>query len=282
MLKLSAIKSEKVWGYELWAASTHPNGCQDEFKALCGGDYPLLVKIIQADDKLSIQVHPDDEAAVRFEGAGCRGKTECWYVLDAADDAKLVYGIKDGVGDDVLAKAIEENRLEEYLQIVPVKKGDFIFIPAGTVHAIGAGLRLLEVQQSCDITYRLYDWGRGREVHIEKGLAVTKHEKPGVVAQFPGEFECDYFSLETVDVKGGWSMFCSHGDGKPGVDGANENGDLPKDVQLIYVVSSDRAVIRTSEEKFGKTICAEEIYAVAPGEKITIEGRAKIMKIKAK
>ena len=273
MLKLNAIKSEKVWGYELWGASTHPNGCQDEFKKICDGDYPLLVKIIQADDKLSIQVHPDDEAAVRLEGSGSRGKTECWYVLDAVDNAKLVYGIKDGVSKEELASAITGNRLEDYLEIVPVQKGDFIFIPSGTVHAIGSGLRLLEVQQSCDITYRLYDWGRGRELHIDKGLSVIKHNKKEPVAQFPGSFQCDYFSLETVKIKGGWSMFCSHGDG---------DKDEPKDVQLIYVISSDRAMIRTSEEKFGKTINSEDIYAIAPGEKITIEGRAEIMRIRAK
>ena len=273
MLKLEAIKSEKVWGYELWSASTHENGCQEDFKKLCCGDYPLLVKIIQADDKLSIQVHPDDKFAVELEGKKARGKTECWYVLDAAKDAKLVYGIKEGFSNEVLANAIKENTLEDYLEIVPVKKGDFIYIPAGTVHAIGAGLRLLEVQQSCYITYRLYDWGRGREVHIEKGLKVIKHEKLPEIKQFPGEFECEYFSLEKVNVKGGWSMYCSHGDG---------DKDEPKDVQLIYILSSNRAVIKTSEEKFGKTINAEEIYAVAPGEKITIEGSAEIIKIKSK
>ena len=167
MKKLTAIKSDKIWGYELWIASTHPNGCQEDFKKSVGGDYPLLIKVIQANDVLSIQVHPDDEWAVKLEGPGNRGKTECWYVLDAAPDAKVVYGIKEGYSNEVLAKAITENRLEEYLDLIPVKKGDFIFIPAGTVHAIGGGLRLMETQQSCDLTYRLYDWGRGREVHIE-------------------------------------------------------------------------------------------------------------------
>jgi len=270
MLKLNSIKSEKIWGYELWIASTHPNGCQNEFKNAVGGDYPLLVKVIQADDTLSIQVHPDDELAVKLEGEGNRGKTECWYVLDAKPDAKLVYGIKDGYSNDVLAKAITENKLEDYLEMVSVKTGDFIFIPAGTVHAIGAGLRLMEVQQSCDLTYRLYDWGRGREVHIEKGLAVIKREDMIPVAPFPGHFECQYFELDTIDVKGGWSMLCSKGE------------KAPKDTQLLYIISTDKAVIRTSEEKFGKPIAAEEIYAVLPGEKITIEGSAKVMKIKAK
>lgn len=270
MLKLDSIRSDKIWGYELWIASTHANGCQNAFKNYAGGEYPLLVKVIQADDTLSIQVHPDDKFAEKLEGKGNRGKTECWYVLDAAPDAKLVYGIKEGYSNEVLSKAITDNNLEQYLDFVNVKKGDFIFIPAGTVHAIGPGLRLLEVQQSCDLTYRLYDWGRGREVHIEKGLAVIKRENMIPVAPFSGEFECDYFRLQEINVKGGWSMYCSGDKNSPGA------------TQLIYVISENKAVIRTSEEKIGKAIAAEEIYAVKPGEKITVEGTAKIMRIIAK
>lgn len=269
MLRLNAIKSEKIWGYELWIASTHPNGCQDDFSAFCKGDYPLLVKVIQADDTLSIQVHPDDEWAVRLEGEGSRGKTECWYVLDAKPDAKIVYGIKEGFSNDVLAKAITENTLEDYLEFVSVKKGDFIFIPAGTVHAIGAGLRLMEVQQSCDLTYRLYDWGRGREVHIEKGLAVIKREDMIDVAPFPKEFDCKYFTLQEIDVKGGWSMLCPDGDG-------------PEAVQLLYVLDESGAVIRGGDDEGSTKLSAEEIFAVRPGEKITVEGAAKIMRIIAK
>lgn len=268
MLKLDAIKSEKIWGYELWLASTHSNGCQENFKTACGGEYPLLVKIIQANDTLSIQVHPDDEWALKFEGEGSRGKTECWYVLDAAPDARLVCGIKKTVSDEVLSKAISCNSLEQYLEFVNVKPGDFVFIPAGTVHAIGAGLRLLEVQQSCDLTYRLYDWGRGREVHIEKGLAVIKQKQRQKVTQFSGHFECDYFSLDRIDVKGGWSMFCA---GK----------NTPQNTQLVYVLSEKNAVIRTSEDKIGRKLLAEEIYAVFPGEKITVEGTAQLIRIKA-
>lgn len=270
MIKLNAIKSEKIWGYELWIASTHPNGCQKEFIDALGGEYPLLVKVIQADDTLSIQVHPDDELAIKLEGEGNRGKTECWYVLDAAPDAKLVYGIKENATKEELAKAIEESKLDPYLEFVNVKKGDFIFIPAGTVHAIGAGLRLMEVQQSCDLTYRLYDWGRGREVHIEKGLAVIKQEEMIPVAPMPQEFDCNYFTLEVKDVKGGWSMLCPKAE------------NLPKDWQLIYVISSENACIRSDSDKVAKTISAEEIYAIAPGEKITIEGTAQVMKIIAK
>lgn len=277
MLKLNPIKSEKIWGYELWIASTHPNGCQDDFKNACGGDYPLLVKVIQADDTLSVQIHPDDKFAVELEGEGNRGKTECWYVLDAKPNAKLVYGLKDGVSKEELKKAIEENALEPYLNFVSVRPGDFIFIPAGTVHAIGSGLRLMEVQQSCDLTYRFYDWGRGREVHVEKALAVIKANKDFPVAPFPKSFECEYFTIDEITVKGGWSMFCSHGN----ADG-NGGQDEPKDWQLLYVLESNKAVIRNGGDKVSRTICAEEIYAIAPGEKITVEGQAKLLKICAK
>lgn len=269
MLKLKPITSEKIWGYELWIASTHPNGPQSELVQACGGEFPLLVKIIQANDTLSIQVHPDDQKALELEGPGNRGKTECWYVLDAAPDARLVYGLKDTASREELAVAIQNNALEPYLNFVNVHKGDFIYIPAGTVHAIGGGLRLLEVQQSCDLTYRLYDWGRGREVHIEKGLAVIKNDARKPVAQFNGNFECQYFSLEQINIKGGWSMFCS-------------GNDPAKDTQLLYILSENKAVIRTSKESFGKQILTEEIYAIFPGEKITVEGNASIIRIKCK
>lgn len=269
MVKLNPVLSEKIWGYELWIASTHPNGTQKEFADAVEGDFPLLVKVIQANDTLSIQVHPDDLWAEKLEGKGNRGKTECWYVLDADPEAKIVYGIKEGYSREELAKAIEENALENYLEYVNVHSGDFVFIPAGTVHAIGGGLRLMEVQQSCDLTYRLYDWGRGREVHIEKGLSVIKREKMLPVVAFDKSFECDYFSLEQIDVKGGWSMFCS---GK----------DKLKDTQLLYVISEEKAVIRSSEDKIGKPIKAEEIYAVLPGDKLTVEGKAKLMRIRVK
>ena len=198
MIKLSAIKSEKLWGYELWIASTHPAGCQEDFKKYCGGDNPLLVKIIQADEALSVQVHPDDKLAVELEGSGNRGKTECWYVLGAKPGAKLVYGLKKDYSARELSEAIKQTRLEDYLNYEEIKKGDFIFIPAGTVHAIGGGLRLLEVQQSCDLTYRLYDYGRPREIHVEKGLKSVKNLSCEKIGQFPGRFSCGYFSLKEI------------------------------------------------------------------------------------
>lgn len=268
MLKLNPIKSEKVWGYENWIASVHPNLSHEQFVKECGKDFPLLVKVIQANESLSVQVHPDDNDAVRLEGEENRGKTECWYVLDAAPNAKLVFGLKQTnqrFSKEELALAIKNNTLENYLNTVSVKKGDFVFIPAGTVHAIGGGLRLLEVQQSCDLTYRLYDWGRPRELHIEKGLEVIKEDKLLPVSQFTESFECEYFSLEKISVKGGYSFLVP------------AKSALAKDWQLIFVLDGSGTVKNSDSQKF--ELAKEDLIAVKPGEKITIEGTLVIMKI---
>jgi mannose-6-phosphate isomerase len=265
MTKLNPLQFDKVWGYELWIASTHPDGCQKDFQAVAGTDYPLLVKIIQADNTLSVQVHPDDEAAVRLEGPLSRGKTECWYVLDAQPGAKLVYGLSGTYSQQELAAAIAENKLESYLNYTTVKKGDFIFIPSGTVHAIGAGLRLLEVQQSCNITYRLYDWGRPRELHIEKGLQVIKNHAMDAITQFPETFTCPYFSLSRTTVNGGYAYIA--------------------DTMHLLFVTSGAGTIQATASHGSKTapyqFSAEQIFTVLPGEKITIEGKAELMKIVA-
>ncbi|MCR4626439.1 MAG: class I mannose-6-phosphate isomerase, partial [Treponema sp.] len=206
MLKLNPILSEKIWGYEQWIASTHPDGRQQDFFEALGKEYPLLVKVIQANDTLSVQVHPDDEQARLLENDP-RGKTECWYVLHAEPGAKLVFGLNREYSTLELKKAIDEKSLESCLNSVEVHAGDFIFIPSGTVHAIGGGLRLLEVQQSSNITYRLYDWGRPRELHVEKGLKVIKNRGLQNPVKFSGSFDCEYFTLEEVSVNGNYEYF---------------------------------------------------------------------------
>lgn len=259
MLRLNAIKSEKIWGYELWIASTHPNGCQKDFETFAGGDYPLLVKVIQADDVLSVQVHPDDELAAKFEG--CRGKTECWYILDAKKDSRLIYGMKGEYTADELKKAIEENRLESYMKSVGVERGDFAYIPAGTVHAIGGGLRILEVQQSSDITYRLYDWGRGRECHVEKGIASIKNLDAQKLVKFPGSFQCPYFTMQEIRVDGKCESFAT---------AENEKG--PESKVLLFVLEGEGKIN-------GESARVEEIFAFENGEKISAEGNLSLMKI---
>jgi mannose-6-phosphate isomerase len=137
-----------------------------------GGEFPLLVKLLFPADKLSVQVHPDDAQAKAL--GEMRGKTECWYVLEATRGAAVALGVKDGVDASVLRAAIVDGTMESLLRQVPVSVGDMLFVDAGTVHAIGPGVVLLETQQTSDVTYRLYDYGRPRELHLEKGLQVMK------------------------------------------------------------------------------------------------------------
>ena len=134
--------------------------------------FPLLIKFLFPREKLSVQVHPDDEAARRI-GQPC-GKTECWYVLDAQPGAQVALGLKPGATKQQLAEAIQEKRAEFLLNWVPINKGELIYVPAGTVHTIGPGSVLVETQQNSDTTYRLYDYGRPRELHVEQGLAAAK------------------------------------------------------------------------------------------------------------
>ena len=118
-------------------------------------------------------MHPDDEYSRKYENDN--GKTECWYILEAKEDASLICGIKPNMTKESFAKVIENGEIENYLEKVSVKSGDMIYIPHGTVHAIEGGLKLIEVQQSSDVTYRMYDWGRDREMHIEKSLDVIDY-----------------------------------------------------------------------------------------------------------
>ena len=143
------------------------------------GAFPLLLKIIDAAGVLSVQVHPDDDYAREHEG-GKLGKTEAWLILQAPEGAELVYGIRPGTDLETLKTACEQGAaVEPLLRRVKVRRGDVCYIPAGCVHAIGAGIMLYEIQQSSDITYRFYDWnrldkdGKGRELHLKQALAVT-------------------------------------------------------------------------------------------------------------
>jgi mannose-6-phosphate isomerase len=162
--------------------------------------FPLLVKFIFAEEKLSVQVHPDDAYAQKHEAAaGGRGKTEMWYAVNARPGAEVLAGLKAGVTRESFVKAIADGTAEDALLHVPMSAGDAIFIPAGTMHTIGAGLVLCEIQQLSDITYRVYDYnrrdanGKARELHIDKALAVTKFG-----AAFPGKITPVHFASGTV------------------------------------------------------------------------------------
>lgn len=136
-----------------------------------GEELPLLVKYIFTSEPLSIQVHPGDRQA-RERGLP-RGKTECWFILDADPGARLGLGLRRGMSRDELRSAASDGSIEQLIDWRPVQAGDFLFVPAGTVHAIGAGVSLLEIQQNSDVTYRLYDYGRPRELHLDDAIAVA-------------------------------------------------------------------------------------------------------------
>ena len=141
---------------------------------LTGRDFPLLIKILLPKEKLSVQVHPDDALAQHYGEP--RGKTECWYALDARPGAAVALGIRPGVTVDQVKAAVHDASLESLLEMVPVAKGDMIFVDAGTVHAMGPGLVILETQQTSDLTYRMYDYGSARELHLEKAFAAMHLE----------------------------------------------------------------------------------------------------------
>jgi mannose-6-phosphate isomerase len=136
-----------------------------------GRNLPLLAKYIFTSERLSIQVHPNDHQA-RARGLP-QGKSECWYILDAEPNATLGLGLSRRVSRDELRSAASDGSIEQLIDWRPVRAGDVFFVPAGTVHAIGAGIALLEFQQNADVTYRLYDYGRPRELHLDDGIAVA-------------------------------------------------------------------------------------------------------------
>jgi mannose-6-phosphate isomerase len=172
-----------------------------------GGEFPLLVKILFPKEKLSVQVHPDDAQAKAM--GETRGKTECWYVLEAEPGATVALGLKPGVGAKELAASVEDGTMESLMRHVPVSVGDMLFVDAGTVHAIGPGVVLLETQQTSDVTYRLYDYGRPRELHLEKGLQVMKEKTaagkvaPRAMDGFTRLIEQKYFVVDRFEVRTG-------------------------------------------------------------------------------
>lgn len=167
---------------------------------------PLLVKVIFAREKLSVQVHPDDAMAHKYGQPN--GKTECWYTLAAEPGAQIACGLKPGVTLDRVRQGIASGTLEESLALFPVEKGDMIYVDAGTVHAIWPGAVILETQQYSDVTYRMYDYGRPRKLHIEKSLEATRlHTRAGKVPARPAAdrttlIDSDYFRVERLPVGG--------------------------------------------------------------------------------
>jgi mannose-6-phosphate isomerase len=181
-----------------------------EFGAEQPGEFPLLMKFLFPREWLSVQVHPNDAEAQAIGQP--RGKNECWYVLSAEPDAKLALGFREKLTPEEIERAIHEGTLESKLQYVPVKAGDMVYVEAGTIHAIGPGMVVLETQQYSDTTYRLYDYGRPRELHLKSGLAVTKAQtRSGLVVPveqdgFTRLISSPYFVVDRFWTAGGSSQ----------------------------------------------------------------------------
>ncbi|WFA08088.1 mannose-6-phosphate isomerase, class I [Tissierella sp. Yu-01] len=229
------IYKNKVWGGECWVFSAHTNGQSvvrnGEFKGktlgelweenreifgnISGEKFPLLVKIIDAKEDLSVQVHPTDEYAKKHENEEF-GKTECWYILDCGIDAKMVLGI-NAESKEELDSMIDKGKWADLLQTISIEKGDFFYVPSGTVHALKSGTLVLEIQQNSDTTYRLYDYDRTdedgnlRELHVKKSKDVIEvpylNKQPiPIVENVDGMtkikfIESLYFTVEKYEVK---------------------------------------------------------------------------------
>lgn len=181
-------------------------------------NFPLLIKFIDANDKLSVQVHPDDVYALIHEGSP--GKAEMWYIVYAEKGAKVIRGLKEGVDRETFEAALKKNALEEVLEEREVKVGDMLFIPGGVVHGIGKGIVLAEIQQNSDITYRIYDWnrrgldGKSRQLHVRQALEVIKFydfqdDEVGRETMISGHgwtakvcSFCPYFLVEAIEIEG--------------------------------------------------------------------------------
>ncbi len=227
------VKTDLQKVAEAWVISTHKDGpsvvlngehsgktltdAVDAFGPDCLGEngkkftyFPILVKLIDAKDDLSVQVHPNDEYALRVEGE--YGKTEMWYVVDCEEGATLYYGFKHNITKDEFCSRIKDNTITDVLNKVKVKKGDVFFMEAGTIHAIGSGILIAEIQQNSNTTYRVSDYGRlgadgkPRPLHVEKAVEVTNLTPPPIAKDLPKNTlaECEYFKVKlynTADVQ---------------------------------------------------------------------------------
>lgn len=241
-------------------------------------DFPILIKLIDADDKLSVQVHPNDEYAAANE-KDVRGKTEAWYIIDCDENAELIYGFNDDLSKEEFRASIESGNLLDKVNRSKVKPGDVAFISAGTLHAIGKGILLAEVQQSCNTTYRVFDYnrtgldGKPRELHVDKAVDVTNCTIPdstldpiGMPVKHDGYTttllsECPYFTMTCVDVD---TLYADEADEK-------------SFVSLVILDGEGTIKCGDDERSFVK---GDSIFIPADSGSFYVSGKAKILHTK--
>jgi mannose-6-phosphate isomerase len=249
-VKLERRYVEKPWGRTDLPPIFDPPGNKriGEVWFTAPGDQPLLLKYLFTSERLSIQVHPNDEQA-RARGLA-RGKSECWYILDAEPGATLGLGLKREVSGAELRAAAVDGSIEELMDWRPVVAGDFFLVPPGTVHAIGGGISLLEFQQNSEVTYRLYDYGRPRELHLDDGIAVAKRQG------YPGSLAQHVSAAELRTLVSGPQFILIHAE-----------SDVLEDRQR-WVIPLEGEVRCNAE-----VACAGECLLVAAGDRIDAGGR---------
>ena len=192
--------------------------------ARTGTRFPILIKVLDCNEWLSIQVHPNDEQAVQMEGPGHFGKTEAWHILQADTGAQLIAGARAGTTAEALARSIRDGTIEQHVAYHAIHTGDTVFMPAGTLHALGPGLLVYEVQETSDITYRVFDWNRplkaGRALHIEQAIAVADPRAAGQLQPPPDLnpldrrtlIACPYFTLDILAAQADPLTLNTHGE----------------------------------------------------------------------
>ncbi len=202
-IQLTQTFYDKVWGSPALAPwfPQHDGGKVGEVWLTHQPDLPLLFKFLFTTERLSVQVHPDDDYAGRHENS--RGKTEMWRILRADPGAEIALGFRKAITREHALAAAQSGEIVDLLRWLPVKAGETYFVPAGTVHAIGAGIALCEIQQQSDVTYRLFDYGRPRELHLDRGFLVAD------LSPYEGKrskVRCPYFATEEIGFTGSLSL----------------------------------------------------------------------------
>ena len=240
--------------------------------------FPLLIKVLFPREKLSVQVHPDDAMAQRYGDP--RGKTECWYALDAQPGAAVALGIKEGAGPEKIRASILDSTLEDYVEQVPVQKGDMVYVDAGTVHAIGPGVILLETQQNSDLTYRMYDYGRPRELHVDLSIeAMRLHTRAGKVTPVAENSHVKLIDVPYFRV----DRFTLEASGKGALPDSNSDGGRFNDrAQVLFVADGEVRLFADSspEEPIELKRCQVAIIPAHGGPWcLSTSGRAEVIRM---